>query len=55
VPHYPDWRWLLEREDSPWYPSARLLRQDAPREWGPVLERVRQGLRDAAAQPRGRD
>jgi tetratricopeptide (TPR) repeat protein len=52
VPHYPDWRWLLGRDDSPWYPSVRLLRQDAPREWAPVIERVREALRDVAARAR---
>ena len=35
-----DWRWMREREDSPWYPSARLLRQAAPGCWTDVLERV---------------
>ncbi len=29
--HNPDWRWLLDREDSPWYPTARLFRQNAAR------------------------
>lgn len=36
----PDWRWLLGRNDNPWYPSLRLFRQDAGRRWEPVLERV---------------
>jgi tetratricopeptide (TPR) repeat protein len=40
LPHTPDWRWLLDRDDSPWYPSARLYRQDARRQWAPVLQRV---------------
>ena len=40
LPHTPDWRWLLDRDDSPWYPSARLYRQDASRQWAPVLQRV---------------
>jgi len=31
--HAPDWRWLLDRDDSPWYPSARLFRQRETREW----------------------
>ncbi|MBB5060843.1 tetratricopeptide (TPR) repeat protein [Granulicella aggregans] len=35
-----DFRWLLEREDSPWYPTARLFRQSAPQEWEPVVERM---------------
>lgn len=34
------WRWLSERQDSPWYPTLRLYRQAAPGEWGPVLDRV---------------
>lgn len=40
----PCWRWLLGRDDSPWYPSLRLYRQDRPRDWAPVLERVRRDL-----------
>jgi tetratricopeptide (TPR) repeat protein len=38
------WRWLLDRDDSPWYPAARLFRQDATRDWGPVVDRVRAAL-----------
>ncbi|MFZ3323339.1 MAG: tetratricopeptide repeat protein [Usitatibacter sp.] len=41
LPHYPDWRWLLDRADSPWYPTARLWRQPRPRDWAPVLGAVR--------------
>lgn len=44
LPHRPDWRWLLEREDSPWYPSARLFRQPWPGDWGEVLCRVERAL-----------
>ncbi|HEV3078869.1 MAG TPA: tetratricopeptide repeat protein [Gemmataceae bacterium] len=36
----PDWRWLLSREDSPWYPTARLLRQTTPGDWGAVFARM---------------
>lgn len=42
--HNPDWRWLLERSDSPWYPSTRLCRQTQRGDWTPVLERVRGAL-----------
>jgi tetratricopeptide (TPR) repeat protein len=41
----PDWRWLLEREDSPWYPTARLFRQSKLGEWQDVLARVHTHLR----------
>ena len=40
LPHAPDWRWLLERNDSPWYPTARLFRQSRPRDWGGVAHRL---------------
>jgi tetratricopeptide (TPR) repeat protein len=36
----PDWRWLIERTDSPWYPTMRLFRQRTPGDWGEVFERV---------------
>lgn len=38
--HTPDWRWLNAREDSPWYPNMRLLRQETPGDWPGVLKRV---------------
>jgi ADP-heptose:LPS heptosyltransferase len=37
LPFVPDWRWLLERKDSPWYPTARLFRQKTRGDWGPVV------------------
>jgi ADP-heptose:LPS heptosyltransferase len=40
LPFSPDWRWLLDRDDSPWYPSARLFRQQHPSDWESVLGRV---------------
>jgi hypothetical protein len=44
--HYnADWRWLLGRSDSPWYPSMRLFRQKKPGEWGTVINAVRDCLR----------
>lgn len=39
------WRWLENRDDSPWYPSLTLFRQDAVRDWGPVFERMAQAIR----------
>ncbi|MEP6535360.1 MAG: tetratricopeptide repeat protein [Bryobacteraceae bacterium] len=40
LPFNPDWRWMLGRMDSPWYPSMRLFRQTAAKEWGSVIELV---------------
>ena len=40
LPYSPDWRWLLDREDSPWYGTVKLYRQDESRNWGVVLKRV---------------
>ena len=40
LPATPDWRWLLEREDSPWYETARLFRQKVRGDWGEVIGRV---------------
>jgi ADP-heptose:LPS heptosyltransferase len=40
--------WLLEREDSPWYPAMRLFRQPRPGDWQSVLERVAEALKHAA-------
>ena len=50
LPQVPDWRWLMERNDSPWYPSARLFRQDTTRVWGPVIARVRAALQEMVAR-----
>jgi ADP-heptose:LPS heptosyltransferase len=41
LPYSPDFRWLLERDDSPWYPTARLFRQPRFGDWESVLTRVR--------------
>ena len=37
---YPDWRWLAQREDSPWYPSLRLFRQTQEGEWASVVGKM---------------
>ncbi len=42
------WRWLRERDDSPWYPTARLFRQTEPALWQPVVERVARELQELA-------
>jgi hypothetical protein len=44
LPFAADWRWLLDRDDSPWYPSVRLFRQPAPRAWAPTVARVAKAL-----------
>jgi hypothetical protein len=43
LPMLGDWRWHLEREDSPWFPSARLFREKG-RGWPEVVERIRRAL-----------
>ena len=40
LPFAPDWRWMLHREDSPWYPSMRLFRQERPGDWESVFRKV---------------
>jgi FkbM family methyltransferase len=44
LPFTPDWRWMREREDSPWYPAMRLFRQPKPGDWQTVIGRVRAEL-----------
>lgn len=51
LPYTPDWRWLLDRQDSPWYPSARLFRQDATRDWSAVIDDVRAALQRIPSFP----
>jgi hypothetical protein len=46
LPFSSDWRWLLDRDDSPWYPTARLFRQDKTRTWDAVIARARAALDD---------
>lgn len=44
LPFMPDWRWLLGRNDTPWYPTMRLFRQPAPEQWAPVLQSITTAL-----------
>jgi tetratricopeptide (TPR) repeat protein len=54
LPYSPDYRWMLDRNDSPWYPTARLFRQDEARDYRSVIDRMRSELtaRIAAWSPR---
>jgi ADP-heptose:LPS heptosyltransferase len=51
LPANPDWRWMWGREDSPWYPGVKLLRQPVLGDWAPVVERVARDLQALAARP----
>ena len=48
LPFNSDWRWMLGRDDSPWYPSMRLFRQEKREDWEGVIERVAAELADLA-------
>jgi len=50
LPFQPDWRWMLDRETSPWYPAMRLFRQTAIGDWSGVIARVRAALPEVMAQ-----
>jgi ADP-heptose:LPS heptosyltransferase len=50
LPYTPDYRWLLDRDDSPWYPSVRLFRQEPSRDYAEVIDRVRAELAAVAAE-----
>jgi tetratricopeptide (TPR) repeat protein len=49
LPFTPDWRWMLDHEDSPWYPTMRLFRQPSPGDWTAVIERVGKELKALAS------
>jgi ADP-heptose:LPS heptosyltransferase len=42
--YVPDWRWLLDRDDSPWYPTMRLFRQKTPGDWEGVFAQMAKSL-----------
>jgi tetratricopeptide (TPR) repeat protein len=49
LPQAAEWRWLVGRSDSPWYPTARLFRQERRGDWAGVMSRVREALQSLAA------
>src|SRR5262249_34987161 len=49
LPHVPDWRWMLERGDSPWYPTMRLFRQPVAGDWASVVAAVADSLNGLAS------
>lgn len=57
LPFVPDWRWLLGRDDSPWYPGMRLFRQQTRSQWTPVIDRMAVALKQfvAARRQEGHD
>ena len=52
LPFVPDWRWLQEREDTPWYPTMRLFRQTERGNWDDVFRRVTEAVRTLLADGR---
>ena len=48
LPFAADWRWLLDREDTPWYPNTRLFRQQTASDWAEVIGRVANELQRLA-------
>jgi hypothetical protein len=48
--HVPDWRWMLGRADSPWYPAARLFRQERAGDWGAVFQQMAEALKQRIAR-----
>jgi len=46
LPFLPDWRWMLGRDDSPWYPTMRLFRQPDRGNWGAVFDNIRDELKN---------
>lgn len=49
ISFYPDWRWMLERSDSPWYPTMRLFRQPALGDWDAVIKKIGYALDELTA------
>ena len=54
LPHVPDWRWMRDRADTPWYPTMRLFRQPVPKAWTPAIDAVAAALAAFEADPSAR-
>ena len=52
LPFVPDWRWLINRSDTPWYPNHRIFRQPKRGDWPGLLNNVAEALKEFAKQPR---
>ncbi len=50
LPFVPDWRWMLDRDDSPWYPTMRLFRQKSRGDWAGVFQEIEAALRERLKQ-----
>lgn len=50
LPFAPDWRWMLKRADSPWYPTMKLFRQQTLGQWEPVFERIAEAIKMIATE-----
>jgi ADP-heptose:LPS heptosyltransferase len=48
LPHQANWRWLRDRDDTPWYSTMRLFRQRAPQSWNDVLARIAAAVAELA-------
>ena len=55
LPYTPDFRWLLDRDDSPWYPTVRLFRQSRRGDWKPVFASIEGELRALLSGKSGPD
>jgi hypothetical protein len=55
LPFAPDWRWLLDRDDSPWYPTAKLYRQPRIGDWDSVIGKLRESLAELVRSGKGAD
>jgi ADP-heptose:LPS heptosyltransferase len=50
LPAEADWRWMIDRDDTPWYPTMRLFRQPRPGDWCSVIQQVRAAVQSFATK-----